>query len=41
MCIKDINISNVGGRVDLKVTFSQQSTLNIKKKKQFETVNVG
>ena len=31
-CIKDINISNIGGRVDLKVTFSQQSTLNIKKK---------
>ena len=36
VCIKDINISNIGGRVDLKVTFSQQSTLNIKKK-QFET----
>ena len=31
VCIKDINISNIGGRVDLKVTFSQQSTLNIKK----------
>jgi hypothetical protein len=30
--INDINISNIGGRVDLKVTFSQQSTLNIKKK---------
>jgi hypothetical protein len=27
VCIKDINISNIGGRVDLKVTFSQQSTL--------------
>ena len=40
VCIKDINISNIGGRVDLKVTFSQQSTLNIKKK-QFETVSVG
>ena len=40
VCIKDINISNIGGRVHLKVTFSQQSTLNIKKK-QFETVNVG
>jgi hypothetical protein len=31
VCIKDINISNIGGRVHLKVTFSQQSTLNIKK----------
>jgi hypothetical protein len=31
VCIKDINISNIGGRVDLKVTFSQPSTLNIKK----------
>ena len=40
VCIQDINISNIGGRVDLKVAFSQQSTLNIKKK-QFETVNVG
>ena len=29
VCIKDINISNIGGRVDLKVTFSQQNTLNI------------
>ena len=26
VCIKDINISNIGGRVDLKVTFSQQNT---------------
>jgi hypothetical protein len=32
VCIKDINISNIGGRVDLKVTFSQQNTLNILKK---------
>ena len=32
VCINDINISNIGGRVDLKVTFSQQSTLNIKKR---------
>jgi hypothetical protein len=39
VCIKDINISNIGGRVDLKVTFSQQNTLNIKKK-LFETVSV-
>ena len=23
VCIKDINISNIGGRVDIKVTFSQ------------------
>ena len=29
VCIKDINISNIGGRVHLKVTFSQQNTLNI------------
>ena len=29
VCIKDINISNIGGRVDIKVTFSQQNTLNI------------
>jgi hypothetical protein len=29
VCIKDINISNIGGREDLKVTFSQQNTLNI------------
>jgi hypothetical protein len=29
VCIKDINISNIGGRVDLKVTFNQQNTLNI------------
>ena len=29
VCIKDISISNIGGRVDLKVTFSQQNTLNI------------
>jgi hypothetical protein len=28
-CIKDINISNIGGKVHLKVTFSQQNTLNI------------
>ena len=28
-CIKDINISNIGGRMDLKVTFRQQNTLNI------------
>ena len=34
VCIKDINISNIGGRVDLKVTFSQQNTLNIYKKKK-------
>jgi len=27
--MKDFNISNIGGRVHLKVTFSQQSTLNI------------
>ena len=42
-CIKDINISNIGGRVDLKVTFSQQNTEHIKflKEKQFETVSVG
>jgi hypothetical protein len=26
VCIKDINTSNIGGRVDLKVTFSQQNT---------------
>ena len=32
VCIKDINISNTGGRVNLKVTFSQQNTLNILKK---------
>ena len=37
MCIKDINISNTGGRVDLKVTFSQQNTLNKQTKNQFET----
>jgi hypothetical protein len=29
VCIKDIDISNIGGRVHLKVTFSQQNTLNI------------
>lgn len=40
VCIKDINISNIGGRVDLKVTFRQQNTEHIKKK-QFETVSVG
>jgi hypothetical protein len=42
-CIKDINISNIGGRVDLKVTFSQQNTehINFLKEKQFETVSVG
>ena len=28
-CIKDINIINIGGKVHLKVTFSQQNTLNI------------
>jgi hypothetical protein len=28
-CIKDINISNIGGRVNLKVTFSQQNTEHI------------
>jgi hypothetical protein len=27
--IKDINFSNIGERVHLKVTFSQQNTLNI------------
>ena len=32
VCIKDINISNIGERVHLKVTFSQQNTLNILKK---------
>ena len=32
MCIKDINISNIGGRVDLQVTFSQQNTEHIEKK---------
>ena len=32
VCIKDINISNIGGRVDLKVTFIQQNTEHIKKK---------
>ena len=38
VCIKVINISNIGGRVDIKVTFSQQNTEHIKKKeKQFET----
>ena len=31
VCIKDINISNIGGRVDLKVTFIQQNTEHIKK----------
>lgn len=43
VCIKDINISNIGGRVDLKVTFSQQNTEHIHflKEKQFETVSVG
>jgi hypothetical protein len=42
-CIKDINISNIGGRVHLKVTFSQQNTehINFLKEKQFETVSVG
>jgi hypothetical protein len=34
VCIKDIDISNIGGRVDLKVTFSQQNTEHIKKKKK-------
>jgi hypothetical protein len=29
VCIKDINISNIGGRVDLKVTFIQQNNLNV------------
>ena len=29
VCIKDINISNIGGRVDIKVTFSQQNTEHI------------
>jgi len=28
-CIKGINISNIGGRVHLKVTFSQENILNI------------
>jgi hypothetical protein len=32
VCIKDINISNIGGRVDLQVTFSQQNTEHIEKK---------
>ena len=32
MYIKDINISSIGGRVHLKVTFSQQNTEHIKKK---------
>jgi hypothetical protein len=41
VCIKDINISNIGGRVDLKVTFSQQNTLNIKKKSSLRLVSVG
>jgi hypothetical protein len=34
LCIKDINISNIGGRVDLKVTFSQQNTEHIIKRKK-------
>ena len=34
VCIKDINISNIGGRVHLKVTFSQQNTEHIKKEKK-------
>jgi hypothetical protein len=29
VCIKDININNIEGRVDLKVTFSQQNTQHI------------
>jgi hypothetical protein len=29
VCIKDINISNIGGRVDLKVTLIQQNTEHI------------
>ena len=33
-CIKDINISNIGGRVDLKVTFIQQNTEHIYIKKK-------
>ena len=33
VCIKDINISNIGGRVDLKVTFSQQNTEQYKQKR--------
>ena len=31
VCIKDFNISNIRGRVDLKVTFIQQNTEHIKK----------
>ena len=37
MCIKDIDISNIGERVHLKVTFSPKKPLNIlynKKKKK-------
>ena len=33
VCIKDINISNIGGRVDLKVTLSQQNTEQYKQKR--------
>ena len=33
VCIKDINTSNIGGRVDLKVTFSQQNTEQYKQKR--------
>jgi hypothetical protein len=46
VCIKDIDISNIGERVHLKVTFSKKKTkktLNIRKKssKQFEAVGMG
>jgi hypothetical protein len=47
VCIKDIDISNIGERMHLKVTFSQKKPLNILKKKeeksskQFEVFRVG
>ena len=44
VCLKDIDISNIGGRVDLKVKFKSTkhwTYIYIYKKKQFETVSVG
>ena len=40
VCIKDINISNRGGRVDLKVTFSHSLRLSVWVNNQVEPASV-
>jgi hypothetical protein len=40
VCIKDINISNRGGRVDLKVTFSHSLRLSMWVNNQVEPASV-